>query len=234
MGGAPTLRSYALGHDRIPNRRVGGRLRRSVILHFAAFRLFDGGAVTQAYFVLLGIDLDDFEIVFAPGSQDRGGPAAGLRFLLVTAALLDFGNMAQTLDALAQFHEGAKGREARDLAANHVVDLVGGEPVGPDIVELLDAERHAAIRGVDLENLGLDRIAFFKDFGGIFDARGPADIAHVDQAVEAFLDFHEGPEFREIAHAAGNLRADRVFLRQLGPGVGLGLLDAERDAALIG
>ena len=113
--------------------------------------------------------------------------------------------MAQTFDALAQFHEGAKCRQARYLAANHVVDLVGGEPVGPDVVELLDAERHAAIRGVDLKNLGVDRIAFLEDFGGIFNARRSADIAHVDQAVEAFLNFHEGPEFGEVADATANL-----------------------------
>ena len=79
--------------------------------------------------------------------------------------------MAQTLDAVAEFDEGAKGGEARNLAANDVVELVRREPVGPNVVELLNAERHAAIGGVDLKHLGLDGIAFLEDFAGIFNAR---------------------------------------------------------------
>ena len=86
---------------------------------------------------------------------------------------------------------------------------------GPDVVDLLDAERNAPRGLVDLQHLGLDRVALFVDLGGSLDSPGPGNIADVNQAVESFLDFQERAEFGEVADFSADHRADRIFLRQL-------------------
>src|SRR5262249_54996984 len=65
-------------------------------------------------------------------------------------------------------------------------------------------------------------------------AFGPADVADVDQAVEAVFDFDEGAEFGDVSNPAGYHGADRVLLGGQQPRIGLRLLDAGRDAAVPG
>ena len=107
--------------------------------------------------------------------------------------------MAEAFDPVRQLDERAKGRDARHSSADQIADLVLLKPVGPDVVHLLDAERNAPRRLIDLQHFGFDRVALFVDLGGILDAPGPGNIADVDQAVEAFLDFEERAEFGQVA-----------------------------------
>src|SRR5581483_6993332 len=53
------------------------------------------------------------------------------------------------------------------------------------------------------------------------------------QAVDAFFHFDERAEIGQLAYAPFNDGADGVTLRHGGPGIGLQLLDTERDAAVL-
>ena len=64
-------------------------------------------------------------------------------------------------------------------------------------------------------------------------ALGPAQIADVDQAVNAFLDFDERAEIGEVAHPALDRGAHRILVMQRVPGIGGQLPHAERDAPLL-
>ena len=161
----------AFRHDCIPDRGGGGGLRRPVFVHFAPFGLTHRRAVAQADLVLIGIDLHDLEIVFAAGREDRtvcALAALRLRWRSLSRRRSSISEMWQRPSMpSAKLDERAEGGEARNLAAHHVIDLVRREPIGPDVVELLDAQRNAAIGGVDLEHLGLDRVALLENFAGV-------------------------------------------------------------------
>src|ERR1700679_1009300 len=61
---------------------------------------------------------------------------------------------------------------------------------------------------------------------------GPGQIGHMDQAVDAVLDFKERAEIGEFADAAFDHGTDGVAFANGGPGVRFQLFDAERDAAV--
>ncbi len=99
-------------------------------------------------------------------------------------------------------------------------------------LQLLDAQREAAVIGVDAEDDSLHHLSFFEDLGGMLDAFDPRHVGDVDQAVDAFFDFDEGAEIGEFAQAAFDDRADAVAVLDGGPGIGFQLFDAERYAFL--
>ena len=84
--------------------------------------------------------------------------------------------------------------------------------------------------GVDGEHLRLDDLAGAEHVLGMIDALVGADFADVDQAFDAFGELHEGAELHDLGDGAFDLRADGEFAADVGPGVGEGLLEAERDA----
>jgi hypothetical protein len=88
--------------------------------------------------------------------------------------------------------------------------------------------------GVDLQHHRLHELPLLQHLGGMLDALGPTHVGNVDQAVDAFLDLDEGAEIGELANAAFHHRADAVALLDRGPGVRLELLDAQRNAAVLG
>ena len=87
---------------------------------------------------------------------------------------------------------------------------------------------------VDGEDLGFDDLAGAKHVGGVVEATVGGDFADVNEAFDAFGDLHEGSEVHELGDGALDLRADGEVAGDLGPGVGEGLLESERDAALLG
>src|SRR2546425_13364271 len=87
-------------------------------------------------------------------------------------------------------------------------------------LKLLYSERQPSLVRVDRENDGLNAVALLQDLRGVFYALGPAQIAHVNQAINAFLDFDEGAEISKIAHAPLNRGANWIFLYQRVPGIG--------------
>ena len=74
---------------------------------------------------------------------------------------------------------------------------------------------------------------FFSSSEGCLMRLVQREIGDVDQPVDAFFDLDEGAEIGEFANAAFDDAADGVALVDRGPGIGLELLDAERDAAVL-
>ena len=112
-------------------------------------------AEAQRNFVLAGIDAQDLEIIFCPGLERlsfRGSGRPLRRFIAVALgpAFLDLADVAQALDARGQFHKRAEVGYAHHFALHDVVDVMRAEPVCPDVIHLLDAQRQAAILRVNL------------------------------------------------------------------------------------
>ena len=208
---------------------------------FLALDLFGGGAIAQTDAARLRADLDDLEIVLLArlertGALERAGAGAVHGRVAVVAALavFDFGVVAESFDVVAELDKSAEGGDARNFALHDLADFVLLEPFAPDVVDLLDAKRDAAIIRIDLQDFCGDRLALFEDFVGILDALRPTDITDVNEAVEAFFDFDEGAEFGDVANFAGDDGADGIFFGDEQPGIGERLLDAEGDAAVAG
>src|SRR5206468_6542127 len=111
-------------------------------------------------------------------------------------------------------------------------DLVLLEPVAPDIVHLLHAERYPSVVFIDAQHLCSDRFALLENFVGILDPFGPADVTDVHQAIKAILDFDECAEFHDVADFAGDHRAHGIFFRSQKPWIGQRLLHTQRNAAI--
>ena len=111
--------------------------------------------------------------------------------------------MAETFDALGNFDKRAELRGAKNLAVNDIANVVGSEEALPDIgLQLLDAQREAAILRFNAENNSLDLFALLDDFRRVLDALGPAQVGDVDEAVDSVFNFDEGAEVGEVADAA--------------------------------
>ena len=109
---------------------------------------------------------------------------------------------------------------------------MAGEEVVPDVGrELLQAERQPLVLGVDVEHHRIDHVALLEHFRRMLDPLAPRHVGDVDEAVDLLFDLDERAELGEVANLALNLRADRILLGQLVPGVVLDLLQAERNAA---
>ncbi len=100
--------------------------------------------------------------------------------------------------------------------------------------ELLHAELDLALFGVDGEDLRFDDLARAQHIGGVVDAAVGDDFADVDEAFDAVGELHERAEVHQLGDGALDLRADGEVALDFGPGIGEGLLEAERDAALLG
>src|SRR5467141_5462603 len=226
-----------LGLQRIPDgRRRRGLRRRAILFNLLAFDLLDRGTVAQSDAPRLRADLDDLEIVFFARLErtrtlQRPGCRTETRGPFVTALpLLDLRVMAERFDVFAQFDERAEGGDARHLALNDLPDLVLFEPVAPNVVDLLDAQRHAAVLRVDLQHFGGNVFALLEDFVRVLHAAGPAYVSDVHQPVKAILDLHKCAELRDVPHLARHHRAHRIFLCNQQPGIRLCLLDSQRNA----
>ena len=108
----------------------------------------------------------------------------------------------------------------------------GLEHVPRILFELLVAEAEAAVVLVDVEDDDIDGFAHLSKFSRVLDLLRPAEVADVDQAVDAFFQFDEDAEVGEVAHGGGVLRADGVTIGDVGPRVGHQLLHAEAHLTL--
>src|SRR5215469_3771199 len=196
-----------------------------VVLHNLPAGLVANRAQAEAHLLLFHVDLDDLEFVFVVLLE--------LRRLAVVAHC--FGDVAETLHTLGNLDERAELSRAQHLAVHHVAHAMGGEEALPDVgLELLDAQREAAVLRLDAENDSLHFFALLHDLGRMLDALGPAQVRNVNQAVDAVFDFDEGAEVGEVAYAAFDNGSGRVALGEVLPRVFEQLLHAERDAAVTG
>ena len=138
-------------------------------------------------------------------------------------------------DAFAEFHGGA-GCGLVDYAAGDGVTLfvLGDVLVDAGGNQLLHAEFDLALFRGDAEDLRLDDLAGAQHVLRMIDALVGADLADVDEAFDAVGDLNERAERHDLGNGAFDLGADREFAGDVGPRVGEGLLEAERDASLFG
>src|SRR5436190_9611269 len=143
-------------------------------------------------------------------------------------SLIELADVDQPFDPLVELDERAEVRHAHDLALDRVAHVMAREEIVPDVGrQLLEPERQPLVRGVDIQHHRLDDVALLQDLGRMFDALAPRHVADVDQAVDLVLDFDERAELGEVAHLAGDLAADRIFVREVVPRIGLDLFQAQ-------
>ena len=141
--------------------------------------------------------------------------------------------MDKPLDPLLHLREGAEVGHLDNTGLDVVPD---GKPLGDRLPrvggQLLEAQREALLLLVDAQHLDLDILALAQHFGGVLDLC-PGEVGDVDEAVYPLLEAHKRPEISEIADPPLDQLADRVALFDGLPGVGLGLLDPERDSTVV-
>src|SRR5579863_8798732 len=154
--------------------------------------------------------------------------------MLNTLGPAQVGDVDEAVDAIFDFEESAEVGEIADPAFNGHADgefLVERVPrVGG---ELAHAERDAALGGIHIEHNALDVIADVDQLRGMLHALRPGHFAHVDEALDALLEFDESSVIGDTDDAAGNVRADRITMLGIEPGIGRELLEAQRHALLV-
>ena len=137
----------------------------------------------------------------------------------------------QAVDVFFDFHERTELGQVTDLAldlrANRVLL---GQLVPRVALDLLQAERDAARRGIHAEHHGVNRIPHVEDLRRVLHALAPRHFAHVDQAFNARLQLDERAVVGQAHHLAGHAGASREAIHHRGPRVSHQLLVAERDA----
>src|SRR5581483_967094 len=145
----------------------------------------------------------------------------------------EIANVDEAVDAVLDLDEGAEVGKVTDAALD---DCTGGvlvfEMLPGVFLELLHAERDAAVVRVDREDDGIDLVAGVNHLRGVLHALGPGHFADVDQALDALLELDERAVVSDGENAAANLRTDRVALGGVEPRIRRELLEAERDALL--
>src|SRR5579885_1341136 len=126
---------------------------------------------------------------------------------------------------------------AQDVGEGELPALALAFHVRFDLLALLAApqrlarEADALLARVDVDHLRLDRIAHLEERARLVDALA-RELGDVDEALDPLLELHEHPEVGEALHLAPDPAAHRVVRPHELPGVGLGLLEAERDAVV--
>ena len=139
-----------------------------------------------------------------------------------------FGVVAQAFDSVGDLDERAEAGQPQHLALEHIAHAMLFEEALPDIgLQLLHAQRQAAIVRLNGQNNRLDLVALLQHFGRMLDALGPAQVADVDQAVDAVFNLDERAEVGEVANLAFHHRSDRELLVQGLPRIRLKLLEAK-------
>ncbi len=142
--------------------------------------------------------------------------------------------MDEAVDTVFDLDEGAEIGEVANATLN---DGAGGVLVLkllPGIVlELLHAERDAAVVRVDRENKRVDLVAGFDELRRVLHALGPGHLGDVDEAFDTLFELDEGSVVGDREDATANLGADGIALGGVEPGVRGELLEAERDALLV-
>src|SRR6202044_1064387 len=195
---------------------LGRLLALLVALDLSAAGFLAYGADAETDLLLFLVHLDDLELVLRVHIERHWLPVG-------TDCL---GDVAEALDSFSDLNEGAELRGAKDLALDDVADAVLGEERLPDIrLELLDAERQAAVLRLNAEDDRTDLLALLENFRRMLNALGPAQVRDVNEAIDAVFDLDEGAEVGKIADAAFDDGSGRVLV--------LKLLHAERDAGVV-
>src|SRR5512139_3669266 len=145
------------------------------------------------------------------------------------------GQVDQAVDAARQADEHAEVGDRLDRTADLVALLVVHREVFPRVrLALLHAQRDAALVLVDVEHHDLDFVAQLHDLGGADVLVGPVHFGDVHQALDAFLDLDERAVVGQVGDLAEHAGALRIAAGDADPRVVTQLLQAERNAVLLG
>src|SRR5437016_3273768 len=122
-------------------------------------------------------------------------------------------------------------REAPAVALARQVGLHVGALLA--LAQRLDGEADALLARVDAGDLRFDRVARLEERGRLVDALG-GELRDVHQPLDPLLQLDEQAEVGDALDLAADLRAHRVVHAHQLPGIRLGLLEPERDAAVGG
>ena len=143
---------------------------------------------------------------------------------------INLGDMDQSLNPFLNLNEDTEVRDVHDgsrhLRADRVL-LIQILPRIPD--ELLDPQREAFLRNVDVQNLDLDLLTLLSHLGGFAKPLGPRDVRNVDQPVNALVESDEDPKIGDVPDSPHDNGAHRVAIQSEPPRVRLGFLHRERD-----
>src|SRR5690606_18889168 len=135
------------------------------------------------------------------------------------------------VDVVVEADEQAELGGVLDLALDGRADRVSGHEGVPRVVlGLLQAQRDAALGGVDVQHDHVDFLRGRDDLAGVDVLLGPRHFRDVHQTLDAGLQLHEGAVVGDVGDAARHLGADRILGFHAVPRVGLQLLHAQRDA----
>ena len=120
------------------------------------------------------------------------------------------GDVDQPVDFLLDFDERAELGEVANLALNLRADRVlVGQLVPRIALDLLEAERNAASRGIHAEHHRVDVVADIQNFRRVLDALAPRHLGDVDQSLDARLELDERAVVGQADDLAAHARADR-------------------------
>ena len=138
--------------------------------------------------------------------------------------------MDQSVYALFDFHESAESGDVTHASTNHgahVVPLVERQPRVR--LGLLHAQGDLLVLLIHLEDHGVHVLVDRHHLRRVGNVLRPGHFGDVDQSLDAPFEFHEGPVVGDADDPTRDTRTDRVFLLDVRPGVGLELLETQRN-----
>src|SRR5215471_3970899 len=151
--------------------------------------------------------------------------------LLARKLPVEVGEVDHAVDVALEAEEQAELGLVLDLALNHRTGRMLLDEDLPRVAHgLLEAERDAALDGIDFQHLHFDFLRGRDDLAGVHVLLGPRHLGDVDQAFDARLELDERAVVGDVGDAAGEARTQRVLGLDALPRVIQQLLHAERDA----
>ena len=143
--------------------------------------------------------------------------------------------MDHAIDIAVEADEQAELGDVLDLAFDIGARRIFRREGFPRIVlDLLEAQRNAALGGVDFEHLHFNFFRGRKDLAGMHVLLGPAHFRDMDEAFDAVFKLDERAVVGDVGDVAPNPGANRIFAGDAFPWILVELLHAERNALGLG
>src|SRR3954451_9724415 len=151
--------------------------------------------------------------------------------LLARLLPVEVGEMDHAVDVALEAQEQTEFGLVLDLALDRRTGRVTFDEDLPRVAHgLLEAERDAALDGIDFQHLHFDFLRGRNDLAGVHVLLGPRHLGDVDQAFDARLEFDERAVVGDVGDATGEAGTQRVLGFDALPRIVQQLLHAQRDA----